>query len=82
MFKVSNSSLRIFLGLPGAACGLMLPTANANIANIIDSTYGAGRAASKSAICECGGTPPQGPDIWELRLAIARRSQAGRWRTG
>jgi len=40
MFKVSNSSLRIFLGaFLGATCGLMLPTANANI---IDSTYGAG----------------------------------------
>ena len=39
-FKVSNSSLRIFLGaFLGAAWGLMPPTANANI---IDDTYGAG----------------------------------------
>jgi hypothetical protein len=40
MFKVSNSSLRIFLGaFLCVAWGLILPTANANI---IDDTYGVG----------------------------------------
>ena len=60
MFKVSNSSLKIFLGALGAAWGLMLPTANANI---IDSTYGAGAGSFELGnFVNGGGTPPQGFD--------------------
>ncbi len=52
MFKVSNSSLRIFLGaFLGAACGLMLPTANAtpaysvNAVNFYGNSYGTPQTA-------------------------------------
>ena len=61
MFKVSNSSLRIFLGaFLGATWGLMPGTANANI---IDSTYGAGAGSFELGnFVNGGGTLPRGPD--------------------
>ena len=66
MFKVSNSSLRIFLGtFLGATCSLMLPTASANI---IDSTYGAGAGSFElGAFVNGGGNPNSaGPDYMGL----------------